>query len=61
MSRIRIVRGKIIKRTGGNHSVYAGSHIVRVASGHIRDRGINKGVRYQILEKPVLPSLIKIQ
>lgn len=49
MSRSRIVRGKIIKRTGGNHSVYARAHLTRTAMARISEQG-NSGVSYNELD-----------
>lgn len=58
MSRIRIVRGKIKKRTGGNHVNYSAGSISRTAFKRINEQGINGGLRYK---KPEIPELATIE
>lgn len=52
MSRIRIVKGKIIKITGGNHNMYAGENIIFNSGGAIYETGVEKGISYGVPEKP---------
>lgn len=51
MARIRIVRGKSVKKTGGNHTIYAGASIRRTAEQEICDRG-KSGLRFNLPQPP---------
>ncbi|ENA1795670.1 hypothetical protein ABF176_002517 [Flavobacterium psychrophilum] len=52
MSRTRIVGGKIIKTTGGNHSMYSKGNIVFTAGGTITETGVENGIVFGTPQKP---------
>ncbi len=58
MTRIRIVGGKIIKTTKGNHNIYSEGSIVQNARGTISEIGEEKGVSFGKTKKAPKPEKI---
>ena len=58
MTRIRIVGGKIIKTTKGNHNIYSEGSIVQNAGGTISEIGEEKGVSFGKTKKAPKPEKI---
>ncbi|SHK24217.1 hypothetical protein [Chryseobacterium polytrichastri] len=51
MSRIRIVKGKYVKITHGDHNMSTEGHIVSNAAGEIREKGNENGIIYNNFER----------
>lgn len=56
MSRIRYVKGRIIKRTEGVHQMYASENIVFNSGGEIAEFGEENGTSFNEPEKPPTPQ-----